>query len=58
MTAIKLESATFNKRVIANIKAELPKVKSFKKYRIEINLINIDSLKNKHCNGYYLYKLL
>lgn len=32
MTTLKLESATFNKKVIATIKAELPKIKSFKKY--------------------------
>lgn len=32
MKTLKLESATFNKRVIATIKSELPKVKSFKKY--------------------------
>lgn len=28
------------------------------KYLIIFNLINGNSLKKKHCNGYYLYKLL
>lgn len=32
MITLKLESATFNKRVIATIKAELPKIKSFTKH--------------------------
>lgn len=32
MTTLKLEYATFNKKAIAFIKSELPKIKSFQKY--------------------------
>ena len=32
MTTITLNHATFNKSVIATIKSDLPKIKSFKKY--------------------------